>query len=305
MGLKFLKLVAYVGLFVFSFVLFLYWFFPYEVLKDRITGAIEQQLGGGVEVDMKDLKPYWFTGVDVSGLTIGAAGGGGKAAPLVECKRVRARASFFSLLFGRPSVSFDIKIGKGEIFGSASQSDEVFSVDADLDGVDLGNFKFIPSSTGLSVSSKISGSVVLHVDRQNPANSTGSLSLSLPELKVAASEVKLGEMAVPLPDFVISNGRESRMKLDVGKGTITLENFKLSGGDLGVDLKGKVFLSTKLENYRFNLNGSFTVSKKLSDALPFLFIVEQQKQQDGSYPLSVTGRIVKPTIKVGTFTVPM
>lgn len=303
MGSKLVRFIACFALFVVSFVLFLYWFFPYDILKDRITGMIEQQ-AGGLEVSINKLEPYWLTGVEVEGFSIGEPGGD-RSKALIECRRVRARASLFSLIFGNPHVSFDVELGEGEISGTVKQTEEALAIDAEMNDVDLGNLKLIGARTGLSIGSRIDGEVSLYIDRQRPLRSTGKVSLTLADMHIAASEVKLGEMTLPLPDLVISKGRESQIKLDVGKGTVSVENFKLAGGDLVLDLKGKIFLSTKLENYRFNLNGSFLPSKKLADALPFLFIIEQQKQEDGSYPITITGRLEKPSIKIGTFTVPL
>lgn len=304
MGSKFLKTIAYIALFGLSFVLFLYWLFPYASLKDRITGLIEHELGQGLEVSIDDLKPYWFTGVEARGLYVGEIGSE-RAAALVDLKRVRARVSLFSLIFGRPNVSFYVEIGKGEISGSFIQTDEVLSIDADLDDVDIGNLKIIAAHTGLKVSSKIDGQISLRIDKQKFLRSSGRIHIAPMDLQIAASELKLGEMAMPLPDLVFSKGRDSEIKLKIEKGTINIDNFKLAGGDLTAALAGKIFLSTTFENYRLNLNGSFETSKKLADALPFLFIIEQQKQQNGSYPLSITGRLAKPSIKVGSFTVPL
>lgn len=301
---KALKIIVYPLLFLMSFVLFLYWMFPYDVVKERITGAVEAQLGGGVEVDIQSMSPYWFSGIDIKGLTIGQ-GGADKSVPLLSCQRVRARAAIFSLLVGSPAVSFDVRMGKGEISGSVKVAEDSLSIEAELDDVDLGNLKLIAAGAGLNLSSRIDGEISLRIDRQRSIRSTGRIALELLDLKIAASQLALGEMQLPLPDLVLAKGRESQIKVEIGKGTVNVEAFKLVGGDLGIDLKGKVFLSSKVDNYRFNLNGGFTASKALSDALPFLFIVEQQKAEDGSYPITITGRLAKPSIKVGTFTVPL
>ncbi len=299
-----LKFILYPLLFLFSFVVFLYWMFPYDAVKERVIGMIESGIGGDLEVNIDSLEPYWFSGVDLSGLTI-APPGGGKAKALIKVNRVRARAGIFSLIFKSPSVSFDVEMGDGEISGTVRQSEDTIAVESRLDDIDLSNLRFISVQTGLNLSSRIDGRVSLRVDRQNPIRSSGSVTLELMDLKIKASELKVAGAEMPLPELVFAKGRESRVKLDIGRGTVTFEDLKLTGGDLGLDIKGKLFLSSRAENYRFNLNGSFTVTEKLSEAFPFLFIVEQQKQEDGSYPLSVTGRLARPSIKIGTFTVPL
>lgn len=304
MGSKLLKFVAYVALFVVSFVFFLYWFFPYDVLKDRITSSVEKQIGAGLEIQIEGLKPYWFTGVDIRGAYI-TEPGRDKSSALVEFKRVIARASIFSLIFGRPNVSFDIEIGKGEISGSFRQTDEILDVRADIDDLDLGAVKIVFERLGLKLTSRIGGHVELKIDRQRAIRSSGKITLAPVDFRISQSEFKLNDLSLPLPDLVLSRGRESNIKLDIGKGAVTIESFKLAGEDLNLDLTGKIFLASTIDNCRLNLSGLFTLQKKLSDALPFLFIVEQQKQPDGSYPLTLTGRLAKPAMKIGAFTVPM
>ncbi|MFA5812385.1 MAG: type II secretion system protein GspN [bacterium] len=300
---RIIRYIAYVAVFFFCYAVFLYWVFPYDSLKDRILSAVERQLGGGISVSATSLAPYWFTGVQVEGLTLEGAGTQG-AAELLKIKSVRARASFFSLLIGRPKVNFSVAIGKGDVTGSAKVSDEAISLDIEFNNLDLASMPFVEKGSGLKISSKISGEVSLSIDRQQPVRSTGSLVLRLDSLRIAGSEVKAGEMVLALPDLDIAKGRESEIKITLGKGIATVDNFKFANGDLALDVKGKIFLSNKPENYRFNLNGSFAVSQKLGEALPFLFIVDSQKQEDGSYPIAITGRVAKPAIKIGTFALP-
>jgi type II secretion system protein N len=301
---RLLRIIAFAFLFVFCYVVFLYWVFPYDGLKDRIFAAIERQLGGGITVSAKTFKPYWVTGADISGLSIEGPGPQG-VVELANFKRVRARASFFSLLFGGKRVSFRIEVGKGEIVGSAKLGEEQIGIDVDVDDLDVASFPFVAQTLGIKISSKLSGSASLAIDLAQPVRSSGTISLGIDDLRIAASEVKIGESPLALPDIQVAKGRESQIKISVGKGTATFDSFRFANGDLPLDLKGKIFLSNKLENYRLNMNGSFGASQKLSEALPFLFIVDAQKQEDGTYPLALTGRLAKPSIKIGTFTVPM
>jgi len=301
---RILKFIAYLVLFVFSFILFLYWMFPYEMLKDRVASAIERPFGGTVEVSIGKMEPYYFTGFIITNLKL-IDRSQEEPKPLVEIQRVRARASLFSLLLGNPSFTFLIRSQKGEIAGSARQIEEGFDLDVDVDGFDVGAIKWLESRFGIKLTGEVGGSVVLKVDRTRPARTTGKIDLSLDDFKIVSSQITLMGSNIPLPDLVITKGRGSRIKLVIDKGTVSVDEFRLAEGDFSFDLKGKVFLSTVLANYRLNLNGSFRVSDKLNEAVPILFMVEKQKQQDGSYPLSITGRVSEPSIKIGTFTVPL
>ncbi|HPW45591.1 MAG TPA: type II secretion system protein GspN [bacterium] len=300
---KMFKYALYISLFFVSFVIFLYWSLPYSILKDRIVAAIEQQLSNKYEIVVEDFSPYWFTGIDVRGLKVKSLDEGG--AELLKVNRAKGRASLTSLIFGSPKISFDLDIGRGEISGSAVQSADEILLNMSLDDVDLKNFDVVGASTKMPISSQIDGRVDLKIDRQRPIRSEGKLELHLDDIKIAATNAKLGELEMPLPDLVISKGRGSLLKLEIGKGTVTVLSFKLSGGDLELDITGKIFLSNDIANYRFNLNGTFKASETLEKALPFLFIVEKQKGEDGRYPLSITGRLARPLIKIGTFTLPI
>ena len=298
------KYIAYFVLFAASYAIFLYWAFPYDALKDRILGEIERQVGGGVQVSAAKLEPYWFSGVDVEDLKIEGPGASGLTT-LLKVERVRARAALIPLIFGSKRISFELKIGKSEISGYARVGEETLWLELEVDDLNLAELPLIRERTGLTIPSEIDGEVRLEINIQRPVRSTGEITLKLNDIRIAGSSIKLGDMEMELPDLTLAKGKESRIKLSVGRGTATFENLKLAGGDLGLDLKVKVFLSSKFENYRLNLRGSFTASEKFGEALPFLFIVDSQKQEDGSYPLSITGRITRPSIKIGTFTVPM
>jgi type II secretion system protein N len=299
-----LRILASLFLFAACYAVFLYWVFPYDALKDRVFSAIEQQLGGGISVSAKSFEPYWLTGADIGGLSIEGPGPSGTV-ELLNVKRVRARASILSLLVGSKRLGFDIALGKGSIDGTAKLSEDVMAIDVDIDELDVADAPIVEASTGLKFVSRISGTATLAIDRSQPVRTSGTISIAIDDLKIASSTVTVAGTPIPLPDLQIAKGRESQIKISIGKGTATFEECRFANGDLTLDLKGKVFLSNKFENYRLNMNGSFAASQKLSEALPFLFIVDSQKQEDGSYPLSITGRLAKPSIKIGTFTVPM
>jgi type II secretion system protein N len=301
---RILKYIAYLALFICSFVVFLYWMFPYDVLRERIAGAIEQQVGRQVNVSIGKLEPYWFTGVDIENLEIEGVGAGG-ARELISLKGARARAAIFSLLFGGPRVSFDLEVGKGEVSGDTAVDSDSIALDIDIDDLNFGDIGFIKSATGLNLSSRIGGYVKLDIDRARPVRSKGKVSLDLRDIKIRASSLSLGEMELPLPELTVTKGRGSSMEVEIGKGVVEIKALKLVGGDLEIDLTGKIFLSTKVDNYRLNLKGSFKPSAKLGEVLPFLFIIEKQKGPDGSYPLTITGRMSRPSIKIGTFKLPI
>ncbi|MBT3182337.1 MAG: type II secretion system protein GspN [Deltaproteobacteria bacterium] len=298
---RILKYLLYLILFIVSFALFLYRSLPYDILKDRIVGAVEKEMGGKYEIEVDEFSPYWLTGIDISGFSFKNPSG----VNMLKLKKVRVRASILSLIFGSPKVSFDLDLVKGGASGVANYSDDEINLDLELDNVDLKNMRLITDKIGLMITSKIDGEIVLKVDSRRPIRSEGKISLDLDDMKIAEGTVKLGQMEMPLPEIILSKSSGSKLDMEMGKGAVQVKSFKLSGGDIEIDLKGKVFLSNQPENYRFNLSGSFKASEKVEKALPFLFIVEKQKKEDGSFPISMTGRLARPVIKVGNFNLPI
>lgn len=301
---RILRYMGYFFLFVISFVVFLYWSLPYDILKDRVVESMEEQAGGKYQISVKKFAPYWVTGIELIDLSVLSAGDAG-GSEILKIKEARGRASIISLLLRKPNVSFSVDMGKSDLSGDVSLDDEGMDLNVDFDNLDLKDLKVVTDKIGLNLSSKIDGDVRLKVDRQRPIRSEGSIAIDLDSIKIEESKLKHGEMEFDVPALTLTQSSGSQIKLEMSKGTLQVSAFKLTGGDLEIDLTGKVFLSNNYDNYRFNLSGSFKVSEALEKALPFLFVVEKQKKEDGTYPISITGRLAKPMIKIGTFTLPI
>lgn len=73
-----------------------------------------------------------------------------------------------------------------------------------------------------------------------------------------------------------------------------------------MDLKGKLTLRGKsFKDYRLSFAGGLKISENLVKAVPFLMILDQQKNKQGIYPLTITGRVGKPIIRIGKFKLPI
>lgn len=300
--MKMLRLLGYTFFFLISFVFLTYWMFPYDALKERLITLIEQQAGSQVEVSLESLKPSFITGIKLKKLKMYFNDGNSKL-EVISIPEASARVSLLSTIFSSPNFSFSIELGDGEINGDASVSGNTLDLDLDFDSVDISAIKLLASRYGLQLGSSIDGNVSLKLDQQRWIRSTGSVDLDFRNLELKESEFKMEEGGIPLPAVVFAKGRASGLKAKILRGSMNIEKFIFEGGDLGLDMKGRVSFGNSIETMRFDLDGMFNPSKKLSDALPFLFIVQKQKRPDGSYPLSISGRGSRPSIKIGTFSV--
>lgn len=302
---KALKYAIYVSLFVFSFFIFLYWTFPYDLLKERLISAVEQQLGEEYDMRIESFLPSFFTGAVLKQVKI-IKHGGDATQTVWEAQKVKIRSGLSAMLFGRTSISFSVKNQKSYMSGNYKKTDDGFSFYADFDDFNIGDLGALTGDSGLKIVSAVDGTIKLNINKRQMIQSTGSIDLSMDDLKIKAGELRLGEGGTfQIPELVFSKGSGSVFKCTLSKGAIRVTEFKLQDGDLRLEVSGDVFMSSSLKNYRMNLKGIFASTPKLEQAVPFLFMIEKQRQPDGTYPLAITGRIAQPSIKIGEFTLPI
>ncbi|PIR18426.1 MAG: type II secretion system protein GspN [Deltaproteobacteria bacterium CG11_big_fil_rev_8_21_14_0_20_49_13] len=301
---KLIRYVGYIVLFVISFFFFLYWTFPYDILKERMVQAAMQQLGGDYDVRISDFSPSFFTGATLKNVKI-LKHSGDQVSTTWEASKIKARTSLSSLLFGRSNVSFDIINKKSEIEGSYKATDEGFNFESDLSDFNIGDMGFLTGDGTAKLVSAIDGSIRLNINNKQIIQSTGSANLDINNITLKEGELRFGEGgAFNVPELFLAK-KGSTIKIELSKGSIKVKELKLKDGDLNMDLTGDIFMSSSAKNYRMNLRGTFSVSQKLEQAVPILFMVEKQKQPDGTYPITITGRLGQPSIKIGDFTLPL
>lgn len=107
------------------------------------------------------------------------------------------------------------------------------------------------------------------------------------------------------PAMELAASQDSGIRLDIRNGNIQVQKVSLTGSDLDFKMKGKIYFSRQVSNYRLNLRGKFQFPATITPKLPFLMLIDQQKGPDGSYPLTITGRMAQPNIQIGEFKLPI
>lgn len=301
---KGLKIAGYIAFAFISFFVFLYLTFPFEVVKDRLLDDVEKRFRGKYELTVGSISPRLIAGVTLKNVKLKERAEGTQIS-VVEADKVKLKASVFSLIFGSPKIKFSVLSGGGEVFGRVQSGKDEVLTGVELDEFNLSSLTYLMSKYGLNVKSRISGKVDLNINLNQIIRSSGKISIKPNTITILPSKLKAGAMGeVDLPALTISTGK-SLIDAELQRGAIKINDLRLEGGDIDIDLKGSVYLSTKLDNFRLNLRGTFKFSEKLDQALPFLFIISKQKKEDGTYPITIAGRLSKPQIKIGDFNVPM
>lgn len=299
---KIIKYIGYFFLFVFCFFLFLYWTFPYGQLKERFISSAEASLGPEYDVKIEEFSPSFFTGAVLKQVKV-VKHDGNKAVTAWEAAKVKLRASIGTLLFGKRSFKFSVKNQKSYMSGSFKMGDDGYSLNGSLENFNIGDIGAFAGD--IKLSSAIDGDIKLNINNKQMLQSLGTIGLSLDDIKIKEGAWMVqGSEAFKWPELIVSK-EGGILKMELGRGALKLKELSLKDGDIKLLLSGDIFMSSNVKNYRINLSGNFSVSPKVEQALPILFMVEKYKQADGSYPISITGRIAQPSVKIGDFTLPL
>ena len=202
---RILALSGYPLFYLFCLVLFAYFTFPYERLKERILVEFEAQRGGGPSpqhLEIESLGPYWFSGLSATGVRLTSprppGPDGDRPASKVVFDKAHARISLFPLLIGRVSLSFGAKAFGGEIDGWTRTNSDGRKLELELSGVDIGAIDPIVDTVGLPMTGTLQGKIDLSIPEQKLVKATGTIELSVADLTAGDGKAKLqGKLALP------------------------------------------------------------------------------------------------------------
>lgn len=297
-----LRIIVYPLFAVFCLVVFFIILFPFESVKDRFAREMEQKMGGSYSISIGSLSPALFTGVVLKDVEIKPRGAP-DASP-VKLSKAKLKFSLLSILGGNLEVHYDLRANQGRAEGFFSWKKSGMVLDLKMNSFDLAMAGFLAQQMGVPLTGLVNGNVNLELYSQDPLRNTGNISLEMPDLHLGELSLGGGALQFPPLNLVQSGGSPSKVNLLIDKGNIEVQGVQLSG-DLDFQASGKIYGARKTENYRFNLQGTFKVSPAVADKIPLLMAIEKQKGADGSYPFTITGRISKPSIRIGEFKVPI
>jgi len=299
---KFLKILLYPLVFVVSLVLFSVLLFPFDSLKTRVGSEIENAMGGGYQVTVGALSPSLPNGAVLKNVEIRSKGDV-PSAPL-KIAEAKVKVALLPLVSGAVEIDFDLKPPQGRASGAVSWKGGGLDINAKLDRFDLGLIAFLTQKAGIPISGMVSGNVDLELYSQDPLRNSGTAVLQV--LDLGLGEISLAEGAFKVPAMKLAQaGSNSKIDIQVSRGNFEVRSLQLAGGDLEFNTDGKVYGARRADNYRFNLKGSFKPTPDFAQKFQLLGLVEKQKAADGSYPFTITGRILKPSIRIGEFKLPI
>ncbi len=327
----------YAGYSTFFFVallLFIYWSFPYDRVRDKIIAEFEksQRVPPGAprqQLSIGKLEPSWLTGIvlkDVALTTYPADPA--KVPSVLRADEIRARVSLGSLFSSAKDLSFSAKALSGTIEGSIThklsqnqtptpgKKDQGPKYDRtikmDLDGIALAELGPLRDAVGTAVGGTLKGTIDITYGETRIDKANGTVALEVENFwvsdgktpfKVPALKAVFGSEDITLPQIVIGN---VPVQINVKNGVATIEKFEGKGKDLELNVDGRVTLRESVNEsdlalgLRFKFNDTY--KKKGESTAGLLLLLDSEpklrasKRSDGFYALRVHGPLGNPII---------
>lgn len=286
---------------IFFFFFFLFIFFPFESIIQNFLSRIETQSGGALRITVGEINPNIIFKSVFKNFQIHKIDGS-KDHILASFPEVKIGISYLPLTVGHIRASFVAKGEKGKINGNISIKKSEYRFDTDLNKVQFSNIPYLASLMQVPVEGSVSGDIDMDIFPGQFVKNEGDIELKFVNLKIPAVKVTpYPGFDLDLPETLLSNDAGGRVKLHMEKGRVKIDDFSFPGDDLKIDLKGRIRLNRRFILSRIAVNGTFQFSEKIKEAIPFVVMIDAQKNEDGTYPITFSGRFSKPEIRIGSF----
>lgn len=304
------NLIIYFLAGVFFFIFWMIVVFPEDAVESRVITEIENQTQGRYLIDTKDMDVSLLGSVTFKDLKLSEMVGGKKEL-MLQSPKLKVGFSPLGVLSQKVDFTFDLKGSKkGDLEGAIKKKDTQTDFALELDEYPLEELKFLGRVAKVNIKGLVDGDIDLQINTANPQSNDGEIDINLENIQTDATKISLDPndpaASFPIPPIKVTGPKGSHIKAEVKQNFLNINSVKLAGGDITLDLKGKISLNGRsFRDYRMDLNGNFRISDTLNKTLPIGFILDKQKAADGSYPLRISGRMGKPQIMIGKFRVPL
>ncbi len=258
------RIAAYVAFSLFCFLLFFYWTFPFDAVKDRVLTAASQKTGA--KITAASLEPHWITGFIAKELSILPRN---KEEP-IKLEELIVRAHVFQFLRGNRAASVRAPVAKGVVDASFVQHETGVTLEGIVEEVELALIPGLKDAIGLSLGGELSIKADVDWNKKVPKESKGVLFLKAKGLE----SLKGGKVGMfPIPDLAIG---DLDWELPLEEGKLKFNKQTLKGENLELILDGDIQLSNPVERSRLNLVFSFKPTEKYLSLRPFAQTAPEQ-----------------------------
>ncbi|MDO8519541.1 MAG: type II secretion system protein GspN [Deltaproteobacteria bacterium] len=285
---------------IFFFFLFLFLFFPFGQVLNHFISRVETETGGAYRITVGEMEPSLIFRSVFKDFKVHKMEEG-KDTVILDLPEVKLGLHYLPLVSGRLNTSF-VGVGKkGKMEGKVRLSKGEYSLDLDLDKISFVEIPYLSQSVKIPMEGLMKGEIGLKIYPEEVTKNEGKIDLKILQFKIPPSHLTpYSGFDLDLPETLLSGDGEGVIRVNMEKGKLEIVEINFPGEDIKLNLSGTVQLNRRFSLSRIMINGNFQLSDKLKEAFPLILVIDKQKNEDGSYPLTISGRISKPQIKVGT-----
>lgn len=288
---------------IFFFFFFLLISFPFENLMQNALSQVERQTSGRYRITVSSIDPNVIFPSVFKDFQVHQKEGA-KDRVIVDFKEVKLGVSYLPLLASRLSASFSAEGKSGSVKGDIDLHQSSSSFSAKLNKLKISDVPYVQSilaGAQIPLDGAFSGEMEGSFFQGQPVKNEAFADLKIENLVIPAG--RLTKLQFDAPEALSLAGKDKgKFKLKMEKGRIDLQEFSLPGEDLILNLSGNLVLNPRVPFSRLNVQGGIQFSPKMEGVLgSVLIVIAKEKTAEGVYPISVNGRLNKPEIKIGNF----
>lgn len=308
--------IGYPLFYLFCFVVFLSWTFPYEKLKQRIVATFNAEQKGSStpqELSIEELDSYFLTGLEATGVRlISPSTDPKKSNTSLLVDSARARISLLGLLVGNKDVNFSVDAFEGSAKGSFEDTGKARHIDVTFDGMELSNVSTITDSAGFPLAGKLFGTIDLDLPEGKASKANGRINLEVRDMY--AGDAKELKITTKLGPFTLPRVKIGTFAVvgEAKDGVLKLSKVGASGGDVDVSGDGRIQLRERATDAHLDVNLKFKINdgyRGKDDKTKLLFgspdgkqkamldmdpVMSKAKTPDGYYAMRIGGTLAKP-----------
>jgi type II secretion system protein N len=298
-----LKWLGYPLFFLFCFVLFSYWTFPWDRARNKL---VEEAGKRGYALEIVDMSPSGLSGVTLSGVRLVLPLQPGETGPAQELlvEELSVRAGLFAFMRGSKAFSFDAELAGGAFEGALDLGkEEELDFEAEFENLNLTQLAALRKYTFVPMRGIATGDVEIHMPSEVD-ESSGHFDVTISDFTVGDGNAKVdipGWGGLTLDE---ASAGDFNFKAEIQEGTMDIQRAEAHGSDLQLDAVGSVRLARPVKRSQLDVMFRIKIEDAYKEKSPkvatALGMVEQQRQfkaaqtSDGALQYALKGSLSGP-----------
>lgn len=295
------QIALYIVVAMATFVLFVLYFFPLEAVISDSLANMEKLTKGEYRITISQMEPSLIFDSEFKDFRVLQKSKTGSE-EIFFAPRIKARVSLLSLLSGSLNASLTAYYKNGTISGDVDLSDDQSVADIEFDSISLADLPFLKkylefSGVQLGLSGQLEGTIYAAFEK-DMKDSVAEVKINIYSAQLDEFEIAAFEMKAPALQMT-ANKTYVVFEASLDKGEIKLSRFNIPGPDLEMQLSGTARLGRGYGVVQSSFDGKFAFSTEYIEKMPYIHALDAQKTAEGFYPLTISGNLSKPRIKIG------